>query len=183
MKIENKEDIRDLFVGLDEKVCDCNGNCIDAINFDNAATTPPIKSSIEYIKQLSNTYASIGRGTGQNAEITTNLYRESKDFLMNFFNVKDKEKYIVIYVSNTTEGINKLANTLSKSPNELILTSRMEHHSNDLPWRKRGAVDYIEVDEHGRLKIDELEEKLKRNNGRIKYVSITGASNVTGYKN
>ncbi|MVX66143.1 aminotransferase class V-fold PLP-dependent enzyme [Clostridium chromiireducens] len=183
MKIENKEDIRDLFVGLDEKVCDCNGNCIDAINFDNAATTPPIKSSIEYIKQLSNTYASIGRGTGQNAEITTNLYRESKDFLMNFFNVKDKEKYIVIYVSNTTEGINKLANTLSKSPNELILTSRMEHHSNDLPWRNRGEVDYIEVDEHGRLKVDELEEKLKRSNGRIKYVSITGASNVTGYKN
>ncbi|WP_297425927.1 aminotransferase class V-fold PLP-dependent enzyme [Clostridium sp.] len=183
MKIDNKQDIRDLFIGLNEKVCDSNGHCIDAINFDNAATTPPIKSSIEYIKQLSNTYASIGRGTGQNAEITTNLYRESKNFLMEFFNIKDKEKYVVIYVSNTTEGINKLANTLSKHPDELILTSRMEHHSNDLPWRRRGEVDYVEVDEQGRLKIEELEDKLRTNHGRIKYVSITGASNVTGYKN
>jgi len=183
MKMENKKNIKDLFIGLDEKVCASNGHCIDGINFDNAATTPPIKSSIEYIKKLSNTYASIGRGTGQKAEITTNLYKESKNFLMDFFNIKDKEKYVVIYVNNTTEGINKLAKTLIKEPNEIILTSRMEHHSNDLPWRNRGNVEYIEVDGNGRLKIEELEEKLKMNYGRVKYVSLTGASNVTGYIN
>ena len=183
MKIENEKNIKDLFIGLDEKVCDSNGHCIDGINFDNAATTPPIKSSIQYIEKLSNTYASIGRGTGQKAEITTNLYKESKNFLMNFFNIKDKEKYVVIYVNNTTEGINKLAKTLIKQPNEIILTSRMEHHSNDLPWRNRGQVEYIEVDKNGRLKIEQLEEKLKINYGRVKYVSLTGASNVTGYIN
>jgi len=183
MKIEYKKNIKDLFIGLDEKVCDSNGQCIDGINFDNAATTPPIKSSIEYIEKLSKTYASIGRGTGQKAEITTDLYKESKRFLMNFFNIKDTEKYVVIYVNNTTEGINKLAKILIKEPNEIILTSRMEHHSNDLPWRNRGNVEYIEVDEKGRLKIEELEEKLKTNYGRVKYVSLTGASNVTGYIN
>jgi len=183
MKMENRKNIKDLFIGLDEKVYDSNGNCIDEINFDNAATTPPIKSSIEYIEKLSNTYASIGRGTGQKAEMTTNLYKESKNFLMNFFNIKDSEKYVVIYVNNTTEGINKLAKTLIKEPNEIILTSRMEHHSNDLPWRNRGKVEYIEVDKNGRLKIEELEEKLKINYSRIKYVSLTGASNVTGYIN
>jgi len=183
MKIENKKNIKDLFLGLDEKVCDSNGQCINGINFDNAATTPPIKSSIEYIAKLSNTYASIGRGTGQKAEITTDLYKESKIFLMDFFNIKDIEKYVVIYVNNTTEGINKLAQILIKEPNEIILTSRMEHHSNDLPWRNRGTVEYIEVDENGRLKIEELEEKLVTNYGRVKYVSLTGASNVTGYIN
>lgn len=183
MKIKNKKNIRDLFIGLDEKVCASDGRCINTINFDNAATTPPIKSSIEYIEKLSNTYASIGRGTGQKAEITTNLYKESKDFLMNFFNIKDKDKYVVIYVNNTTEGINKLAKTLIREPSDIILTSRMEHHSNDLPWRNRGKVEYIEVDENGRLKIEDLEEKLKTNYGKVKYVSLTGASNVTGYIN
>lgn len=183
MKIDDKKNIKDLFIGLDEKVCASNGNLIDVINFDNAATTPPIKSSIEYIEKLSNTYASIGRGTGQKAEITTNLYKESKNFLMNFFNIKNPDKYVVIYVNNTTEGINKLAKTLVKIPNEIIITSRMEHHSNDLPWRNRGTVEYIEVDENGRLEIEDLEEKLKINHGRVKYVSLTGASNVTGYIN
>jgi selenocysteine lyase/cysteine desulfurase len=183
MKIEYKKNIRDLFIGLDEKVCDSNGQYIDGINFDNAATTPPIKSSIQCIEKLSKNYASIGRGTGQKAEITTNLYKESKNFLMDFFNIKDTEKYVVIYVNNTTEGINKLAKTLIKNSDEIILTSRMEHHSNDLPWRNRGNVNYIEVDENGRLKIEELEENLKINYGRVKYVSLTGASNVTGYIN
>ncbi len=108
---------------------------------------------------------------------------EAPNFLINFFNIKNKDKYVVIYVNNTTEGINKLAKTLIKSPDEVVLTSRMEHHSNDLPWRKRGNVDYIEVDEKGRLKTEELEEKLRINSGKIKYVSLTGASNVTGYIN
>jgi len=63
------------------------------------------------------------------------------------------------------------------------LTSRMEHHSNDLPWRNRGKVEYIEVDENGRLIIEDLEKKLKANHGKVKYVSLTGASNVTGYIN
>ena len=183
MRIKNKKNIRDLFIGLDEKVCDCNGKYINGINFDNAATTPPIKSSIDYMEKLSNTYASIGRGTGQKAEITTNLYHESKDFIMNFFNVRNKDKYVVIYVNNTTEGINKLARTLIKEENEIVISSRMEHHSNDLPWRNRGQVDYIEVDNDGRLKINELEEKLIKNCGRVKYVSLSGASNVTGYIN
>lgn len=183
MGIKNKNNIRDLFIGLDEKVCDSNGNCIDGINFDNAATTPPIKSSIECIEKLSNTYASIGRGTGQKAEITTNLYQESRKFLMDFFNIKNKDKYVVIYVNNTTEGINKLARTFKKDRDEVVLTSRMEHHSNDLPWRNRAKVDYVDVDEQGRLKIEELEEKLNKNYGKVKYVSLTGASNVTGYIN
>lgn len=184
MKISSKKNIRDLFIGLDEKVCNSEGKLIDCINFDNAATTPPIKSSIELIYQLSRNYASIGRGTGQKAEISTDLYYASKEFLLDFFDVRDKDKYVVIYLNNTTEGINKLAKTLQKSSeDEVVISSRMEHHSNDLPWRNRGKVDYIEVDDNGRLKIEELEEKLKNNSGKVKYVSLTGASNVTGYMN
>lgn len=183
MRIKNKKSIRDLFVGLDEKVYDCEGCCIDGINFDNAATTPPMRSSIDYIREISNVYASIGRGTGQKAEISTRLYQESRNFLLDFFNVRNKDNYVVIYVNNTTEGINRLANVLPKIKDEVVITSRMEHHSNDLPWRKRGNVDYIEVDERGRLKIEELENTLKKNNGKVKYVSLTGASNVTGYIN
>ena len=184
MRINSKKTMRDLFIGLEEKVCDSEGRCIECINFDNAATTPPIKSSIECIYRLSNTYASVGRGTGQKAEITTDLYHASKEFIMDFFNVRKKEDYVVIYANNTTEGINKLAKTLLKNnDDEVVISSRMEHHSNDLPWRNRGDVDYIEVDEQGRLKIEELEEKLKINAGKVKYVSLTGASNVTGYVN
>ncbi|AOR22860.1 aminotransferase class V-fold PLP-dependent enzyme [Clostridium taeniosporum] len=183
MSIKNEKNIRNLFIGINEKVYNYKGRPIDSINFDNAATTSAFKSDFLYMKNLSKTYASIGRGTGQKAEITTELYYQSKVFLMDFFNIKDREKYVVIYVNNTTEALNKLAKTLNKVDDEIVLISRMEHHSNDLPWRNRGKVDYIEVDKNGRLKLNELEEKLKNNFGKIKYVSLTGASNVTGYVN
>ena len=42
-------------------------------------------------------------------------------------------------------------------------------------------VEYVEVDSNGRLDLKQLEEKLSQNT--FSYVSITGASNVTGYIN
>ena len=183
MKIKNSGNIRKLFVGLNKKVYDADGKYITAINFDNAATTPPLKSCLNTIKEMSKIYASIGRGTGQKAELSTSIYNNSKQYILDFFNIKNKDDYVVIYVKNTTEGINKLANILPKYPDEIIISSRMEHHSNDLPWRIRGNVDYIDIDNLGRLNLNELEEKLIKNNGKVRYVSLTGASNVTGYIN
>lgn len=175
--------IHDMMAGIDLEVDTLNNKKIRAINFDNAATTPPFKSVIDYIKKLSNYYGSIGRGAGHKSEITTRLYHESKEYLLDFFNIKEKEKYTVIYVSNTTDGINKLSRIISHKDEDVILSTRMEHHSNDLPWRRHWNVDYVEVDELGRLKVEEFEEKLKAYNGRVKYITVSGASNVTGYKN
>lgn len=174
---------RDLVMGVDSKVKLLDGREIYAVNFDNAATTPPLRAVVNNILKYSEYYASIGRGAGHKAEITTRLYNESREFFLDFFNIKEKDKYTVIYVNNTTDGINKLARILIKDKNEIIISTRMEHHSNDLPWRRYAKVDYIEVDEMGRLKINELEEKMKYYNGKVKYVTVTGASNVTGYIN
>ncbi len=59
----------------------------------------------------------------------------------------------------------------------------MEHHSNDLPWRDKYNVDYIEVDDCGRLVMEDLRSKLIRYGDKVKLVTIAGASNVTGYIN
>lgn len=176
-------DFCDLLMGIDSKVELLGGVKIKATNFDNAATTPPFKSVLDSIINLSEYYGSIGRGEGHKAEITTKIYAQTRDYLMDFFNIKNKNKYTVVYVNNTTDGINTLANILIHEKDEVVLSTRMEHHSNDLPWRRQCKVDYIEVDKLGRLKINELEEKLIKYKGRVKYVSITGASNVTGYIN
>ena len=163
MKIKNKGNIRDLFIGLNEKVCDGNGECIDGINFDNAATTPTFKSNINVLKDMSKIYASIGRGAGQKAEISTNLYNEARNFLINYFNIKNKDDYTVVLVKNTTEGINRLSKILPQNnDDEIIISSRMEHHSNDLPWRNKCDLKYVEVNEDGRININEIKELIER---------------------
>lgn len=177
-----RNELREKIVGIDSKIILGEGTKSCQINFDNAATTPPLKSVIDYIKSLSNYYGSIGRGTGQKANFTTKIYNESREYLLDFFNIKNKEEYTAIFVSNTTDGINKIAKTLL-CDGDIVLTTRMEHHSNDLPWRLNGTVDYIEVDKLGRIDFNSLNEKLEKYNGKVKFLTITGASNVTGYMN
>lgn len=60
-----------------------------------------------------------------------------------------------------------------------MLATRAEHHSNDLPWRNRCKVVYAEVDDEGRIEYDDIERLLAENG--VDYVTITAASNVTGY--
>ena len=82
-------------------------------------------------------------------------------------------------MNNTTDGLNKLASALVESEDDIVLSTRIEHHANDLSWRERCKTIYAEVDENGRVIYDDIEKMLKEHD--VKYVAITAASNVTGY--
>lgn len=173
---------RHLVVGVDTYVPLKNGKWTKYINFDNAATTPPFKTVMNAINSFAPWYSSIHRGTGYKSVLSTEVYENSRNKILNFVGA-DINKDTVIYVKNTTEAINKLSNRLCSDDKCVILSSFMEHHSNDLPWRNKFLVDYIETDECGRLLLDDLEKKLKKYDGNVKLVTVTGASNVTGYIN
>ncbi|MEG1415261.1 MAG: aminotransferase class V-fold PLP-dependent enzyme [Clostridium sp.] len=176
-----EKNYRKLFAGINTPIALESGECIIPINFDNAATTPPFKCVNNSIMENILMYGSIGRGKGQKSEYCSYAYEESREFVLDFLNIKRKDLYSVVYVKNTTEGINLLAKALIKKKDDIIVTSRMEHHANDLPWRREGTVKYIEVDDRGKLDICSLEKLFKKYKGKIKVLSITGASNVTGY--
>jgi selenocysteine lyase/cysteine desulfurase len=58
----------------------------------------------------------------------------------------------------------------------------MEHHSNILPWRQQPCrVEVAGIDRSdGALNLRDLEARLSRHRGRVRVVSLIGASNVTG---
>lgn len=174
---------RDYVVGADTLIPLMNGKMTKAINFDNAATTPPFVSVIKAIVDFSPWYSSIHRGTGYKSQFSSMLYEEARTVVCNFVRA-DQGSQIVIFVKNTTEAINKLSYRLcSKAEDSVVLSSCMEHHSNDLPWRDKYKVDYIDIDQQGRLSLLDLKAKLTCYKGRVKLVAVTGASNVTGYRN
>ncbi|MBV7274764.1 aminotransferase class V-fold PLP-dependent enzyme [Clostridiaceae bacterium UIB06] len=180
---KNKHDYRDMIAGVNEKIPIANGKLTTAINFDNAATTPPFKVVLDAITDFSRHYSSIHRGTGYKSIFSSKVYEDSRKIVCDFIHC-DHRKNTVIYVKNTTEAINKLSSIISNIYDDcVIISTRMEHHSNDLPWRNKFRVDYIDVDALGKLNISDLENKLKKYNGKVKLVCVTGASNVTGYKN
>jgi selenocysteine lyase/cysteine desulfurase len=59
----------------------------------------------------------------------------------------------------------------------------MEHHSNDLPWRAAARTLHVGLGPDGRLDETEYDSLLERYGERIALVTLSGASNVTGYIN
>ncbi|MDD4600111.1 putative cysteine desulfurase [bioreactor metagenome] len=175
--------LRSLVVGADTPVSIANGSRRAAINFDNAATTPPLKSVMREIVRFAPWYASIHRGAGVKSIMSSEMFEQSRDIIKKFVHA-DADKDVVICTKNTTESINILAYTLAGcGSEEVILSTDMEHLANDLPWQGKFKVDYAAIDGCGRLSLESLRQQLTKYKGKVRLVAVTGASNVTGYIN
>lgn len=178
----NIRNIRNYVVGIDKKAPLHNGKKINYVNFDNAASTPTLVPILNKISSFLEWYSSIHRGTGYKSKISTAVYDRAHEIVSNFVN-SDSDKNTVIFVKNTTEAINKLSYRLGLTKNDIVITSLMEHHSNDLPWRNHAKTLYIKILDNGLLDLNDLEHKLKKHRGKVKLVTVTGCSNVTGVIN
>lgn len=172
-----------LVCGADSNVQLDNNKVVHDINFNNAGTTPPFKSVMKRIHDFSCIYSSVDRGSGYKPKLCSDLYTESRKKMMDFVG-GNHDYHTVIFLKNTTECINKLSYRLKPIlKDKIVLSTYMEHHSNMLPWQNKYETAFIEVDPYGRLSIDDLENKLQYYNGNVGLVTVTGASNVTGYIN
>ena len=172
------DNIRDYVVGVDEPIALEDGTKQPQICFDNAATTPALVPVLEEVQSRLLTYGSIGRGFSPKSDISTEVYYTTRDKVLEFLGTSS-ENYTCVYVNTATDGLNRLASALVESPDDIVLATRAEHHANDLPWRNRCKVVYAEVDEKGRIIYEDLERLLTEND--VKIVTVTAASNVTGY--
>lgn len=176
------ENIRQYIVGIDKQVPLYDGSFRQYINFDNGASTPILKPVLDKVNEFMGWYSSVHRGTGFKSQLSTHMHEQSREIVSRFVNV-DLDEHTIIFGKNATEAINKLAHRLALQEGQVVLVSKMEHHSNDLPWRSRSKVVHIDIDEKGRLREDDLIDKLEKYRGRVALFAVTGASNVTGWIN
>jgi len=175
--------LRSLVVGANTPVPVTSGKYVTAINFDNAATTPPFYSVMKEIINFAPWYSSVHRGAGYKSILSSDIYEQGRKTVASFVNA-DSAKDVVVFTKNTTEAINLIAYTLFQGDaNEIVLSTDMEHLANDLPWQNKCTVDYVNIDCDGRLCLEDMKSTLQKYQGRVKLVAITGASNVTGHIN
>ncbi len=172
--------LRQLFVGVEQSVPLLDGRERTYVNFDNAATTPPFKSVVESIDSMLPYYAGVHRGTGFKSMLSTEVFDCCRSVVSDFLGA-DPRDHVVIFVRNTTDAVNKLAHHIQLQPDERVLTTIIEHHSNLLPWSILQKVEYlITTDEFGIPDFTHMEEILLKHKGKVKLVAVCGASNVTG---
>jgi len=176
-------DYRDLFIGLEVEVPLLNGAHQRYINLDNAASTPALKAVQQAVNAFLLYYSSVHRGTGFKSQLSTHVYEEARQIVMRFLGA-DPDSHVCIFGKNTTEAINKLAHRFPfTAQRNLVLTTAMEHHSNDLPWRAVAQVVHVALTPEGRLDEADFDAQLARYGDRLALVAVSGASNVTGYLN
>jgi len=172
--------LRDRIVGLDRRAPLLDGSTVPYVNLDNAASTPPLRDVVEALERFLPYYSSVHRGTGFKSRLSTVAYDQAHEIIAHFVGA-DLSTNAVILGKNTTEAINKLSYRLNLPPDSVVVTTQMEHHSNDLPWRSRAQVVHVQAKPEGRLDEEDFERKLDRYSDRVALVAVTGASNVTGF--
>jgi cysteine desulfurase/selenocysteine lyase len=154
------------------------------VYLDSAATS---QKPLKVIQVMDDFYrgsnANIHRGIHELAEEATGLYESARTQIARFLHVEDARQ--IIFTRNTTESINLVARTWGEKDlqkGDLILLTRMEHHSNLVPWymlrdKKDLRISFIEITESGELDLEQYASLLDQN---PKIVAFTHMSNVLG---
>ena len=171
---------REHFAGVDLPVPVLGGGMVTGINFDNAASTPPLTRVRDVINGFSNLYSSVHRGTGYKSRLSTEAYEHAREVVARFLGVDESEQ-VVIFVKGTTDALNRIAAEEARLDGRQVLVTEMEHHADLLPWRHRSGHVMVGLSDDGHIDLDAIEAALKKAQGKISLVALCGASNVTGF--
>jgi cysteine desulfurase / selenocysteine lyase len=113
----------------------------------------------------------------------TELFEGARERIARFVNWGVRE---TILTRNATEALNLVAYSwglTNLGPGDRVVITEMEHHSNLVPWqivceRTGATLDWVTVDDDGRLELDVLDAKLA--GGDVKLVAVAHVSNVVG---
>lgn len=155
------------------------------IYLDNAATTQKPKRVIEATRQFyENSNANIHRGVYELSERASLLYEDVRKKVCHLLGTQNERE--VVFTRGTTESINLVAQSWGRKflkPGDRILVSRLEHHSNFVPWQWTAKVtgasfEIIDLDENFEISVSSLESMLSK--GGVKIVSLSAMSNALG---
>jgi cysteine desulfurase/selenocysteine lyase len=171
---------RDHFAGVDLPVPVLGGETVTGINFDNAASTPPLKRVRDAVTAFSEVYSSVHRGTGYKSRMATEAYEQARERVAEFLHV-DERSQVAIFVKGTTDALNRIAAEQARLDGRQVLVTEMEHHADLLPWRHRSGHVMVGLTPDGHMDLDAIERALRSSGGKIGLVAVSGASNVTGF--
>lgn len=169
-------------IGDNERAPLLDGSSRRYVNLDIAASAPAFACVRDAVDQFLKWYSNVHRGVGYKSRLSSWAYDTARDRVARFVDA-DREDSVVLFCRNATEALNRLAHRYPFRPGDVVVTTVMEHHSNELPWRRVADVVHVGVTPEGRVDEEDLDRKLAAEAGRVRLLAVSGASNVTGFIN
>jgi cysteine desulfurase/selenocysteine lyase len=139
---------------------------------------PVLTKMLEYYREYR---ANVGRGIYKAAQLATESFENARSQIARLINSKPEE---MIFVRNSTEGINLVASGLKLKKADKIVTTVLEHHSNYIVWQRASkrtgaALEIVKPDQEGVFDLRDFEKAIDK---KTKIVAITQVSNVLGVR-
>ncbi len=168
-------------VGEDQLVPCVDGQERRYVSLDAAASTAALPSVAARVNDFLPWYSSVHRGAGWKSQLATAEYEEARTAILRFAGAERAEcDDVAIICRNTTEAINHLAYRLQLAPDDVVVTTVVEHHANLLPWGRLARRRYVECGAAGTFSVDDVAAALEAHPAP-RLLAVTGASNVTGW--
>src|SRR5438128_7598899 len=180
MTSQRRGEWREHFAGVDVPVPLHGGSTVTGINFDNAASTPPLARVRDMVNRFSDLYSSVHRGTGYKSRLSTEAYEDAREMVSGFLGVDEKSQ-VVIFVKGTTDALIRIEADGARRDGRQVLVTEMAHLADLLPWRHRSGHMMVGLSDEGHIDLEAIEHALRTSDGKISLVAICGASNVTGF--
>jgi len=154
------------------------------IYFDNAATTQKPRAVLDALQHYyEHDNANVHRGLHELSSRATEAYEGARQSVARYLNAANADE--IVFTRGTTESINLVAQAWGGKflrPDDVILLTEMEHHSNLVPWQllaeRTGArLRFVPVREDGTLALDQLQQSLTP---EVKLFAFTHISNSLG---
>lgn len=157
------------------------------VYLDNAATT---QKPVSVINKIAEAYeaanGNIHRGAHYLGDAADRNYEEARETVREFIGAESIQE--IIFTSGATDSINAaafMAGELLVGAGDNIISTRMEHHSNIVPWqmmcRRKGAqLKPLPVTDSGALDYDMLEQLM---DDRTRIITVAQVSNAIGVVN
>ena len=154
------------------------------VYFDTAASAQRPLAVIEASDRFYRLHnANVHRGVHTLSQEATDEYEAGRQAVVDFIRAGSERE--VIFTRGTTESINLVAQSFLRpelNPGDEIIVTRMEHHSNIVPWQmlceQTGAVLRVApINQRGELLLDELAGMLSE---RVKMLAVVHISNALG---
>ena len=160
--------------------------CLDgtdrrAVELDQAASTQAHPAAVARVDEFLPWYSSVHRGAGFRSRRATTAYEAARRAVLRFAGRDPDGTDVAIFCRNTTEALNHLAYRLRLSPDDVVVTTVVEHHANLLPWGRVAARRYVECTETGTFTVEAVTDALDAGPTPPALLAVTGASNVTGW--
>jgi cysteine desulfurase/selenocysteine lyase len=154
------------------------------VYLDSSATSQTPRAVIEAMTDYYEAHrGTVHRSVYPLAVEATELFEGARERIARFVDWGVPE---TILTRNASEAINLVAYSwggANVGPGDRVVITEMEHHSNLVPWqllceRTGATLDWVPVDDDGRLVLEALDEKLS--GGDVKLVAVAHVSNVVG---